>query len=337
MGQLRRNPINGQWVIIGVDNTTGSPEEFKKEKEIVQGKINEGKCFFCYGNESKTPSEVFADRPQSTLPNSSGWFVRVVPNRFPALQIEGELEKLGVGIYDRMNGVGAHEVIIEHPDHQKQLAEVSDDDVKRVIGAYRERSVDLSKDKRFKYLLIFKNDGFLAGASMVHSHSQLIALPIVPKSVKEELIGGEEYLKYRDRCVFCDIIGQERNDGVRLVDENRHFISFCPFFPRFPFEIWILPKEHQANYSEIHSEEMLDFARVLRTTLGRIRKRLRNPSYNFMLHTLPLDGFGNDAYHWHLEIIPKLTEIAGFEWGTGFYVNPTAPEDAASWLKEVTI
>jgi UDPglucose--hexose-1-phosphate uridylyltransferase len=236
-----------------------------------------------------------------------------------------------------MNGVGAHEVIIEHPDHQKQLAELTDQQVEKILQAYRDRSIDLTGDKRFKYVLIFKNHGFLAGSSLEHSHSQLIALPIVPKSVREELNGVEEYLRYRDRCVFCDIIGQEAKEGVRLLDENRHFISFCPFFSRFPFEIWILPKQHQADYRKIESEEIISFAKLLRTTLVRLRKRLQDPAYNFILHTLPLNDFGEDAYHWHLEIIPKLTEITGFEWGTGFYINPAPPEDVAHWLKEVTV
>ena len=335
MGQLRRNPINGQWVIIGIDNTTGNPAEFKIEEHIV--KQPRENCAFCPGNESQTPQEILSYRLTGAGHNNNAWLTRVIPNLFPALQIEGELEKFGIGVYDRINGVGAHEVIIEHPDHQKQLTELADEEIENVIRAYRERSVDLSGDKRLKYILIFKNHGFLAGSSMEHSHSQLIALPIVPKSVKEELAGAEEYLRYRDRCVFCDIIGQEIREGVRLLDENRFFISFCPFFPRFPFEIWVLPKQHHADFRAITKEEMTYFARLVRTTLVRVKKRLEDPSYNFMLHTQPLDEASEEIYHWHLEIIPKLTEVAGFEWGTGFYVNPTSPEDAAQWLKEITV
>ncbi|MBI1976526.1 MAG: galactose-1-phosphate uridylyltransferase [Candidatus Omnitrophica bacterium] len=330
MGQLRRNPINGQWVIVGGDSGSKSPEEFEGEKPVRDEKKN---CPFCPGNESKTPLEILAYRSDGT----GSWLTRVVPNLFPALQTEGELGKSGVGVYDRMNGVGAHEVVIEHSDHEKQLADLTDQDLEKVVWTYRDRIVDLARDKRFKYLLIFKNYGFSAGASLEHSHSQLIALPIVPKSVKEEIKGAEEYLEYRDRCVFCDMILQERREGLRLLDENKYFMSFCPFFSRFPFEVWIMPREHQADFGSIRKEESGSFAQLIRATLARMKKRLRDPSYNFMLHTVPLDGSGTDAYHWHLEIIPKLAQIAGFEWGTGFYINPTPPEDAVRWLKEVTV
>lgn len=334
MAQLRRNPINGQWVIIGGDNEPRNPQGFEKEIPVKDPKQT---CPFCPGNESKTPPEILAVRPSASAANTEGWATRVVPNLFPALQIEGGLEKAGMGIYDRMNGVGAHEVIIEHPDHEKQLADFTDAEVEKVILTYRDRCLDLAKDKRFKYLLIFKNYGLSAGASLQHSHTQLIALPIVPKSVKEEIKGAQQYLEYRDRCVFCDIILQEKREGVRLVDENKTFISFCPFSPRFPFEMWILPKEHQGNFSTLRTEEVIHFARLVRSALVRIKKRLYDPSYNFMLHTTPLDESDTGAYHWHLEIIPKLTRVAGFEWGTGFYINPTPPEDATRWLKEVIV
>ena len=334
MGQLRRNPINGRWVIIGVESGPKTPEEFERDVPIKDQKEN---CPFCPGNESKTPPQIIATLQSSSQSHGASWATRVVPNRFPALQREGELEKNGVGIYDRMNGIGAHEVVIEHPDHEKQMTDITEQELEKVILTYRDRCIDLAKDKRFKYLLIFKNHGFSAGASLGHSHSQLIALPVVPKNVKEEINGAEQYMEYRERCVFCDIILQERKDGVRLLDENRYFVSFCPFFPRFPFETWILPKEHQADFNETHQEEIIHLARLLRSALVRMKKRLHDPSYNFMLHTAPLDGSGADAYHWHLEIIPKLTRVAGFEWGSGFYINPIPPEDAARWLKEVTV
>ncbi len=334
MAQLRRNPIDGRWAIIGAEGGPKTPEEFERENSVKDSRED---CPFCPGNESKAPSEILAIRPTSSATNTPGWLTRVIPNRFPALQIEGELDKGGVGLYDRMNGIGVHDVVIESPDHEKQMADLTDQELEKVILTYRNRSIDLAKDKRFRCLLIFKNYGFSAGASLEHPHSQLIALPIVPKSVKEEVKGAAQYLAYRERCVFCDIILQERKDVFRLLDENSSFISFCPFFSRFPFEIWILPKQHQAHFSSIPSERVIHFAQLVRSALARIKKRLRDPSYNFVLHTAPMDGGGEDVYHWHLEIIPKLTRVAGFEWGTGFYINPTPPEDAIRWLKEVTV
>lgn len=334
MTQLRRNPINGQWVFIGVDNGLKNPEEFEREEHPGEEKKD---CPFCPGNESKTPSEVSCDRPPSSPPNSTEWTTRVVPNLYPALESGGELVKSGFGIYDKMSGVGIHEVVIEHPDHTKQMADLTDQELGRVIAVYQERIQELAKDKRFQYVLIFKNYGFSAGATLEHSHTQLIALPVVPKIVREEIKGAERYLEYRDRCVFCDMILQERRDGVRLLDENKYFVSFSPFFSRFPFEIWVLPKEHRPNFSELPGQDLIHFTRLVRSALVRIKKRLKDPSYNFMLHTAPLDGSGREAYHWHLEIIPKLIRVAGFEWGTGFYVNPTPPEDATKWLKEVTV
>ncbi len=334
MAQLRRNPINGQWLIIGTDSGPRKPEDFEVEQHEFKNRQN---CPFCPGNESKTPPEILAYRPSQGGKNTSDWFVRVVPNKFPALQIEGGVDRSGFGVYDRMNGIGAHEVIIEHPDHEKQLADLMDHEIEKVIWCYRDRSVDLAGDKRFKYLLIFKNYGLSAGASLEHSHSQLIALPIVPKSVKEEIAGAGQYLEYRERCIFCDILHREREEGSRLIEENRHFMVFCPFFPRFPFESWIAPKLHQADFSIIQPEEVTDFARAIRSLLIRMKKRLRDPSYNFMLHTAPLGENVGDAYHWHLEIIPKLGRVAGFEWGTGFYINPTSPEESAQWLREVTV
>ncbi len=281
-----------------------------------------------------TPQEVFAVRGDGSSPNQPGWKIRVVPNKFPALMIEGDQGKGAEGIYDRMNGIGAHEVILETPDHDKDMFDFDIKDVGNVIIAYRQRVVDLKQDARFKYVLIFKNHGQEAGASLEHSHSQLIALPIVPKRVSEEMVGGYNYFRFRDRCVYCDIVDQELSGKERMVDENADFVSVAPYAPRFPFETWIVPKEHRAIFESINDGEISSFAEILLLTLRRLNDVLSNPPFNYVIHASPFNVGEVEHYHWHLEIIPKLTKIAGFEFGSGFYINPTPPEEAARYLRE---
>jgi len=332
MPELRRDPVIGRWVIISTERGRrpigyGEPEKKKSA----------GFCPFCLGNEEKTPPEIFAFRCQGTAPNTPGWTVRVVPNKFPALQIEGALSRKAEGIYDKMNGIGAHEVIIETPDHDKETSQLDELSMRQVLTAFRERILDLKKDVRFRYIVVFKNHGESAGASLEHSHSQLIATPIIPKRVSEELDGGKRHYDLKERCVFCDIVEQETSDGKRMVIENDGFVVFCPFAARFPFETWLLPRTHVAAFERITDGEISLLASTLKETLTRLNIALNNPSYNYILHSAPCKTPDLEYYHWHLEIIPKLTRVAGFEWGTGFYINPTLPEDAAEFLGQITV
>lgn len=329
MPEFRRDPIIGRWIIIATERGK-RPVDFKTEKEQS---LN-GFCPFCYGHEDKTPAEIVSYRNHGTKPNTEGWWVRVVPNKFPALQIEGSLSRVGEGMYDKMNGIGAHEVIIETPDHRIQLHQIEDKKLEDILWVYRDRTVDLKRDKRFEYILIFKNYGVLAGASLSHPHSQLIATPVVPKRVIEELSGGKSYFDYKERCVFCDMIQQEKSDELRIVLENDDFIAFEPYASRFPFETWILPKVHSSEFEDIQKGEVENLARMLKEINRKISKVLDDPPYNYILHNSPLRENGLPHFHWHIEIIPKLTKVAGFEWGTDFYINPTPPEDAAKFLRE---
>jgi len=328
--ELRKDPIVGRWVIIATDRAR-RPTDFIRERVQIRGS---GFCPFCYGNESKTPPEILAYRSDGSRPNTPGWNLRVVPNKFPALGIEGTLNRQGEGLYDKMNGIGAHEVIIETPEHRTTMAALPAAQIESVLWSYRDRILDLKKDTRFKYMLIFKNFGEAAGASLEHTHSQLIALPVVPKRVQEEVTGARDYYSYKERCLFCDVIRQEFASGVRLVAENEKFFAVCPFAPRFPFELWIIPKEHQSSFEESTRIEFQHLAGLLKDMLGRLEAVLDHPAYNYIIHTSPVPDGVNDYYHWHLEIMPKLTSLAGFEWGTGFYINPTPPEEAAKFLRE---
>jgi UDPglucose--hexose-1-phosphate uridylyltransferase len=331
--ELRKDPITGRWVIISTERGK-RPNEFLRESVEIK---NRGVCPFCPGNEGKTPPEIVAYGRNGSGKDTPGWTVRVVPNKFPALGIEGGLDREGDGLFDRMNGVGAHEIIVETPDHNLSLAMLPDRSVEQVLWAYRDRVVDLKNDKRFRYVLLFKNHGEPAGASLEHTHSQLIALPIVPKRVREEVDSAKRYFIDKERCIFCDMIRQEIESETRVILENEHFIALSPYAPRFPFETWILPRQHSSAFENMSSTLYGSLARLLREYLGRLDSVLDRPAYNFVIHTSPVGEENNDHYHWHVEMMPKLTKVAGFEWGTGFYINPTPPEEAARYLREAVV
>jgi len=332
MPELRKDPVMGTWVIISY--ARGQRPLAVPDKTI---KTTSALCPFCPGNEKSTPPEIISYRPNGTQRNQPGWRLRVISNKYPALIVEGELNREAVGLYDKMHGIGAHEVIIETPEHARNISEMSSEEVRDIFWAYRERMLDLVKDFRLKYILVFKNHGEAAGASLEHPHSQLIATPIIPKRVVEELDGSRHYYDIKHSCVFCDIIKQEKVSNERVVFENESFICIQPFAPRFPFESWILPKAHLASFPEMEPQEYLALGRAVRELLKRLKVALNDPPFNYMIHTSPMDKEHHEYYHWHIEVIPKLTKVAGFEWGTGFYINPTSPEVAADFLKKVKI
>lgn len=337
MAELRKDPVVGRWVIIASERGR-RPSEYA----VTAEERKPGPCAFCGGQESATPPEVYALRPAGSAPNAAGWQVRVIPNRYPALHSDGDLNREGVWMCDMMHGFGAHEVIVETPDHDRDLADLPAEHIGLVLRAYRQRFWDLSADGRLKSVMVFKNQGAAAGASLHHAHSQLIATPITPKRVKEELVGAKEYFDYKRRCIFCDYIRQETKIfRERLVLETDGFVALSPFAARFPFELWMLPKRHSADFAAITDDEIADLAGVLRVVLGQLRVALREPPFNYVLHTAPFrrprGGYWStieEDYHWHFELIPRLTRVAGFEWGSGFYINPTPPEVAAEILRE---
>ncbi len=339
MTELRKDPIIDNWVVISTGRSR-RPFDYKIKAE-EKGKDN---CIFCKGNESETPPEIFAFREKGTTENKPGWKVRVVPNKYPALKMEDKgtiLEE--AGMFKKMSGSGVHEVIIETPHHQKDFDKLSVDDIVLILKTYQQRYLDLSKDKRIKYILIFKNFGINGGASLEHPHSQLIGTPIIPQRIKEELKGAEDYFDLNRRCIFCDYIKQEIESKNRLIKEIEKYVVISPFAARFPFETWILPKYHYAFYEKTNDDDIFCLAEVIKDIISRIKKKLNNPPYNFLIHTAPSIEFSsreewtdmNKKYHWHIEIIPRLTKIAGFEWGTGFYINTTSPEEATRILSSI--
>src|SRR5881392_2090460 len=260
MPELRKDPIVGRWVIIATDRAN---RPVAPKGEVLAA--SSGFCPFCEGSEVGTPNEILAYRDRNTRPNEKGWRVRVVPNKFPALQVEGDLNKRGDGIYDKMNGIGAHEVILECPFHEITMANLSEENIREVLWVYRDRLLDLKKDPRLVYGMVFKNVGAAAGASLEHTHSQLIVTPIVPVNVWEEMTGSLEFFNYRGRCIYCDMIHQELAAEKRVILDTANFLAFCPYASRFPFEAWLRPKTHNSHYENIRKNEVDELGTVLKT------------------------------------------------------------------------
>ncbi len=341
MRELRFDPLRNRWVIV-VPERARRPSDYLLHKAAgpVRGSMA---CPFCPGREDKTPPEIFALRDGSS-PDTPGWRVRVVPNKFPALRIEDTAIRYGVGVFDVVSGAGAHEVVIETPDHDSSLADLPVECVKDVLVTFRERIRDLNRDSRLRYVLVFKNHQVAAGASLEHTHSQLIAMPMVPPTIKEELIVCRQHYKQKERCLICDVVDQELRLGERIIYENDDYLIWAPFASSFPFEIWVLPKHHLHDYSRLSEGELATVASMLKTALWGLKELLNDPPYNLVLHTAPppfkraghADHWSSIEYdyHWHIEIIPRLTRIAGFEWGAGLFINPTPPEAAADYLRQ---
>jgi UDPglucose--hexose-1-phosphate uridylyltransferase len=261
--------------------------------------------------------------------------VRVVPNRYPALGPHEELDRRKDGLFETMNGVGVHEVNVETPDHRASLESLPPRHLPDVLSVWRRRMLDLEGNPRYKYVLVFRNHGAYAGATLEHPHAQLIAIPIVPKRVKEELKGSRAHYEKTARCVYCDLVQQERQSRTRIVIENESFVALAPFAPRFPFETWILPRRHYSSFERGPESHLVPLAETLGDLLGRLGRVLDQPPYNLVLHTAPAGDPELSHYHWHIEVMPKIGQVAGFEWGTGFYINPVPPEEAAGRLREV--
>lgn len=341
MPELRKDPIIGRWVIIATERAR-RPDQFSSH---IHDPEEEKACPFCEGKEGKTPPEIYAIRPRNSTRNGPGWDLRVVPSISPFLRVEGDLDRRGNGVYDVMNGVGAHEIVIETNQHIANIADLSEEQIARVLNCYSDRIVDLEKDTRLKYVLVFKNYGKGSGGGGIrHARSQLIATPVNPKRVKEELAGARLYYEYHERCVFCDLIKQELAQKERIILDFDGFVAVSPFAARFPFETWILPKQHCCDYTCMDAESRKNLARVLKAVLLKLKIGLNDPDYNYVIHTAPFRrhkvGYWktiDQDYHWHIEIMPRLTKVAGFEWGTGFYICPLPPEETAKFLREVEI
>ena len=332
MSELRKDPIVDRWVIIS-DAAVRTPTIPKEGVFPSPGQI----CPFCPGNEYLCPPEILSNRPEDSQPNDARWRLRVVPNRSPILVVEEDLKRMGEGLYDKISGIGANEVIIETPRHDVRQSQMEQGELENVFWAYRDRVIDLKRDMRMRFVVIYKNYGRIAGATLDHQYSLLMGLPIVPRGVLEELEGAKKHYDYKERCVYCDIVRQEIQQEIRVVSETKDFLAIEPFAPRLPFETWIMPKRHTPCFENIEPNEIREIALIFKEVISRLDLALNSPAYNYVIHTSPFRQSCETFYHWHMEILPRLTFLTGFEWGSDLYINTTSPEDAAAFLKEIII
>ncbi|NLB73364.1 MAG: galactose-1-phosphate uridylyltransferase [Firmicutes bacterium] len=336
ISELRRDPTSGAWVAIASARSR-RPSDFR----IIHGEQKTGTCPFCYGSEHMTPPEVFALGRAIEAPNAEGWQVRVVPNKFPAFSLEYEGSpdmdsdsEAEDGLYVNIPAVGIHEVVVESPEHDSTFGTHSQDRMEDILTAIIARFRALRENKRLKYLQAFKNWGRQGGASLSHTHCQLIAVPIVPKVIEVELDYARQHKDRTGKCLYCQTVEKEIDGKERVLAESEHFLAFCPYASKFPYETWITPKRHNEAFEEISQDELADLATMLRQVVRTFELAFDDVPYNIVWHTAPWKGDFGAYYHWHLELIPRLATIAGFELGTGYYINPTAPEVAAAALRE---
>jgi UDPglucose--hexose-1-phosphate uridylyltransferase len=331
VSEIRQNIATKDWVIIATERAK-RPEDFvkkKKEKVILPGYSES--CPFCPGNERMSPVETCSIR------EGNRWKVRAIPNKFPAVSPEGELVNREDGIVRLVSGVGIHDVIIEGPEHNLTTAQFEKGRILDIISVYKKRYLQVMEDDRVELVTIFKNHGESAGTSLEHPHSQLVATPVVPSSIRQRIADAMHYYDDHRECVFCRALREELEAGERVILETANFAVFIPYAALSPFHIWIMPKRHTASFPEINDAEMEDFAGVLKTVLGKIYHGLDDPDYNYVIRSLPGIARKNSFFHWYLSIIPRVSKAAGFELGSGMFINTALPEESAKFLRGVEV
>lgn len=350
MRHLRYDPIHKLWVIFA-PKRGGRPTDYINPPNPERT----GECPFCPGSEDHTPPEIWALRPNESEPNTPGWSIRIFPNKYPALSMEGVNPMDFPDDNRMMKGVGEHEVIIETPNHETDIPRMEVSQIERIIRAYRSRMAELEKDPRLRYVLIFRNFGYYAGCTFSHPHTQLIATPVIPSTVQTEIDSAREHHRRTGKCWFCETGEGEIKDGSRLIASDGVFAAYAPFASRMPFEICIAPIKHSPMFSGITNDEIVSLAALLKSVLRKLTEGLHGVGYNLFIHTAPrqseddtiapADKFEDkaerlvmspyeDFYHWHIEILPRLSRVAGFEIGAGFFINTVLPEKAAGALRE---
>ena len=343
MPEYRQDPLTGRMVIVA-EERAARPHQFD-----ITDKPYQDVCPFCEGNEFLTPNETAAFRRANSHPNFPGWRVRVVPNKYPAV-IPGDVPAV---LADRsflhtggvVDGIGLHEVIIDSPRHVLSITELTPTEIAEMLAMYRLRLQTLRTDSHWTYVQIFKNVGAAAGASLPHSHSQLVAIPLLPPSLLQMLHRAEKHTRYYQCCFWCERLKNELQTGERIVEETEHFVVLCPFVSRFASEVEIYPKAHESGFDKQETSALDELAELFHRTILRLERAVfwmkDSLAYNVVLNTEP---FQNDrqgervdfssSFHWHFSILPSLARAAGFEWGTGLHINPISPEQAARRLRE---
>lgn len=332
MSELRQDPITGRWVIIAPARAA-RPGNFGASLKQTDGEA----CPFCSGNEAMTPPEVWAQREAPTEPDRPGWRLRIVPNKYPALTTIGKIPRKSDDFYRSTEAVGIHEVIIESPEHVTHLTALPTAHLIDILRAYRTRLRRLRQDARWRCLLVYKNQGERAGATLEHVHSQLTALTLIPTEIMSEIDGARRYFAIQGRCIYCDIVRREMEAGERLVTETERFVALCPFAPRFGYETWLLPKRHATDFADSSDEDIAGLGEILRDFTVRLDRLSTNPPFNYVIHSLGRDMDTGSHTHWHMKILPQLTRAAGFEWGSGVHMNSVSPEEGARLLRRAPL
>lgn len=330
MWLFRKDPLSDRWVVCA-EGRDERPNEYRENGS----RWVESRCPFCAGHEEDTPAQITAYGPAAAavVGRDHEWLVRVVPNKYPAFHPEGDATIVQESLYAGTRPVGAQEVIVESPRHVASLTELSDEEVTLVLRAYRDRMLAWRDGGQYRYVLVFKNVGPRGGASLEHSHSQLIAVPRVPGEVAREVAAAKAFYQQNQACFFCRVIADEQVHRQRWVAATRHFVALCPYASRMPYEMWILPRAHAAHFETQPDDALAELALFLRVLLQKLESLHEQVAYNYFIHTIPFDTSSPDHYHWHMEVFPRLTTTAGFEWGTGCYINPVPPEQAAAILR----
>ena len=328
MIEIRQDPTTRTWILVG--HSGADPGR----KHVPDG------CPFCPGHEAETPATLAA----ITGPDGA-WQVRAFPDKVPMFQVEGDLGREAEGIYDRMRNVGAHEVVVETREHGTTLARLPAEDIARVLQMFRRRIQDLKNDIRFRYIQVFRNQGPQAGSLIHHAHSHLVATPVIPRRLEAELRWSKRHFDLKERCLYCDMLRQEMSQGTRMVEQHPAFVAFCPFAPRFSYEVWVLPVAHRHRFEDLDDPALAGLAQILKRVLQRIEAVI--PDYHMVLHTSPNEKSPSiwglaweslmDDFHWHIEILPRSTEATRLHREEEFYVNSVTPEDAARQLRDVRV
>ncbi len=330
------NPITGEWTIIATERAKRPHLPNRAEEIIHSGDAHDPECFFCYGNEYTTPPEVFSYREKQGAPDSPGWTLRVVPNKYSALSLNGEFSIENKGLLEfSSHARGSAEVVIESPHHTLNTALFPEPQIELLLKAYKQRYNFLCQDPSVKYIAMFKNNGSPAGASLSHPHSQIIATPVIPPLIEQELAGAKKYFKEHNRCVYCDMAESELENRSRIIYENNEFLAFAPYASKSPFETWVMPRFHSSAYNRLNDKQLKSLSEVWKKVLYKIYRGLDNPPYNYFIHTSPTQENAGNFFHWHMELIPKMTIMAGFELGTGMCINIAIPEQSAEYLRGI--
>ena len=331
MSELRYNIINREWVVIATERAK-RPHDFVRPKESIK-LIPEFRqdCPFCPGNEGDLSGETFR------IGSKEKWDTRSIYNKFPALSPKEKLVRHNDGIYHSISGYGIAEVIIESPKHNLNIALMSDEEVENIVRAYKSRYLSLQNKKGIESVIIFRNHGQGAGTSLEHPHSQLIATPIVPPQIRNRVESAMAFFDVTGKCIFCSVLEQELVARKRVIHENGTFVSFVPYAGAAPFVTWIFPRRHMPSFGDINDAEVKGLASILKTTSSKLYYGLNNPDFNYTIRSIPVKEDGSAYFHWYLAIVPRITMPAGFEVGSGIFINSSLPEESAEFLRQVTV